>query len=75
VATLGIPTILVYLGFLRAAEMTDQGEPFRSKEEWTAFFRIHASGVIPDAAVEHAFKVGDTSMCVLVRSLDLKWIV
>ncbi len=50
IAELGTPVILVYLGFLNAGEMIDQGPPFHSAREWNDVVRSYARGVVPDDA-------------------------
>lgn len=45
-ATLGIPVVLVYLGFLRAREMADRGRSFESHAEWEDLVREHSEPLI-----------------------------
>jgi len=49
---LGIPVILVYLGFLDAVEMSDQGDPFSDRSDWTACVKAHARDAVPEGAWE-----------------------
>ena len=77
-ASLGTPTILVYLGFLHATEMACHGQrPFASPVEWEDCFRKHAvkSGIVPNDVFGRALKTTGAPMWTLVRSLDLKWVV
>jgi hypothetical protein len=73
-STLGVPTILVYLGFLRATEMSDQGRPFHSHQEWNRAIREHASSVVPPPAWGRCLQTPDAPMWALIRSLDLQWV-
>ncbi len=73
-STLGVPTILIYLGLLRAREMSEQGRAFDSAEEWNAAIREHASGVVPASAWERRLQTSAAPMWALVRSLDLQWV-
>jgi hypothetical protein len=73
-STLGIPTILIYLGFLGATEMLDQGQPFHSPQEWNAAIREHASSVVPPAAWGRCLQTPGGPMWALIRSLDLQWV-
>ena len=73
-ATLGVPTILIYLGFLRCAEMLDHGRPFASAQDWNAAFRKHASGIVPATAWECRLQTAGAPMWALIRSLDLQWV-
>ncbi len=70
-ASLGIPVVLVYLGFLNADEMRDQGEPFGTPIEWKKAVRAHAEGIIPIDAWERSLDVGGTPLIPLIRSLEL----
>jgi hypothetical protein len=54
-ASLGVPVVLVYLGFLQAAEMSDQGSPFDSHEDWEAAVRAHSRGVLPEGVWGNAY--------------------
>ncbi len=69
--SLGIPVVLVYLGFLNASEMTDQGEPFRSADAWKKAVKAHTRGVVPDAVWNGAADVAGTAVYARLRSLEL----
>lgn len=75
VASLGVPVILVYLGFLNAEEMADQGKPFHSTNEWGDAIRGHAHGIVPDWAWNTRLEINSTSMCALIRAVDLRWVL
>ncbi len=45
---LGVPVILVYLGFLDATEMSDEGSPFADHGDWQHCVMSHARGLVPD---------------------------
>lgn len=47
--SLGIPVVLVYLGFLNASDMAGDGPLFRSEKDWTQAMTAHAKGVVPDS--------------------------
>ena len=55
-ASLGVPVVLVYLGFLNAIEMADEGEPFREQEDWVRSVKQHAKGKVPQEAWGHDWK-------------------
>jgi hypothetical protein len=44
-ASLGVPVVLVYLGFLHAEEMQDQGHPFTDAKQWERLLRGHSEGL------------------------------
>ena len=46
--SLGIPVVLVYLGFLNALDMADKGPLFRCEGEWTRVLKEHSRGVVDD---------------------------
>jgi hypothetical protein len=45
-AALGIPVVLVYLGFLNAGEMIDRGQPFASHEDWERLVKAHSQALL-----------------------------
>jgi len=46
-ASLGVPVVLVYLGFLRAEEMRDQGLPLADSDQWEHLVRRHSESIVP----------------------------
>ena len=52
IAELGVPVVLVYLGFLDALEMSDKGDTFADSEDWERCVRAHAKGQVPDGVWE-----------------------
>lgn len=73
-AAIGVPTVLLHLGFLRAEEMADLGCPFTSAKDWETAIRRHAAGVVPKNAWERPLRTPKAPMYPLIRSLDIKWI-
>lgn len=73
IAHLGIPVVLVYLGFLRVEEMVDQGLPFGSAAEWAEVVRDHAKGVVPNLAWERSLDVGGTPLTATIQAMDVEW--
>ena len=71
-ATLGVPTVLVYLGFLNATEMLDQGQPFDSSEAWQTRMRNHAKGIVPQDIWEKRLEIDSIPVWFLIRSMKLK---
>jgi hypothetical protein len=67
-ATLGIPIILVYLGFLNAREM---GDPFATHEDWESALRNHAGVVVPERVWGHELSIDGISILPLIRSMEL----
>ncbi|HVC95914.1 MAG TPA: hypothetical protein VND64_19650 [Pirellulales bacterium] len=71
-AALGVPVTLVYLGFLNAQEMADQGPPFCTSDAWTQAVRAHSQGFIPEAAWHETFLFNGTPLRALLRSMTLE---
>jgi hypothetical protein len=71
-AALGVPVILVYLGFLNARDMLDQGQPFDSDEAWQTCMRNHAEDIVPEDAWEKRLEIDRTPVWFLIRSMQLE---
>jgi hypothetical protein len=67
-ATLSIPVILVYLGFLNAGEMTD---PFATHKEWEFAVRNYANTVVPKSVWGRKLSIEGISIYPLIRSLEI----
>jgi hypothetical protein len=74
VASLGVPVILVYLGFLHAEEMRRCGTPFSSAGEWQSFILNHAKRLVPQNVWDTRLQTRDAPIWAMIRSLDLRWI-
>lgn len=71
-ATMGISTVLVYLGFLGDEERRKRGKtPFSDDSHWHNFFAEHCKGVIPPTMLNRELPCGKASMWILVRSLHV----
>ena len=71
--TMGIPTILVYLGFLHCDEMSDCGIPLSTAEHWERALREHSEGIVPPNAWGVRIPTSSAPIWALVRSLDVQW--
>lgn len=58
-ASLGIPVMLVYLGFLNAIEMSDKGDPFCEPADWVECVKAHARHKVPEDAWDREWKTPD----------------
>lgn len=67
-ASLGIPTVLVYLGFLGDSGIADVGTPFTDSADWQAAFAAYAHPVVPKELFERRIECGTASTWLLVRS-------
>jgi len=70
IASLGVPVILVYLGFQNAAEMTDRGQPFHSATEWLDVIKSHAERIVPNDAWDRPIDINGTKMRAIIQSVD-----
>ena len=69
-ADLGVPVILVYLGFLNCNEMK---QPFKNAREWAECFKDYSKDIVPSSALEKRIKINNSFMIPLVRSMDLQF--
>jgi hypothetical protein len=67
-ASMGIPVVLVYLGFLDAAEMNDLGESFVDCASWTRVVLDHSRNIVPEQAWGGNIEVDGTSIEPLIRT-------
>ena len=68
---LGIPVVLVYLGFLGANEMTDKGRPFPEHKAWEDLVRLHSEPLFPGAVWNKSWKMNEVPFVPLIKSLGL----
>lgn len=67
-ASLGIPTALLYLGFVGDRGLDEGLRPFKDDREWLNSFGDHVSSILPSKAADIEFRVGKTSALILTRS-------
>jgi len=71
-AELGIPVILVYLGFLKANDMSKPGEvPFANADAWKTTVSLHSAPLFPVEVWDRRWTVNGLSLIPLIRSLEL----
>ena len=69
VASVGVPVVLVYLGFLNAREM---GQPFTSYGVWERYLLTYAAGFVPPRVwISDPINVNGTPLIPLIRSADV----
>jgi hypothetical protein len=71
VASLGVPVVLIYLGFLRAEEMRDQGLPLADHESWDRLVRDHSGSVVPATVWDRAISIDGTPFHAKIHSMEL----
>jgi hypothetical protein len=71
-AELGIPVVLVYLGFLKASDMSKPGEvPFADAGAWEALMRSHSAMLFPPEVWDRRWFVNGVPLIPLIRSLEM----
>ena len=70
-ATLGVPVVLVYLGFTRADEMKDQGLPFANAKEWERLLRDHSEGIVPATMWDVSILIDRIPLHAIVRAIEI----
>ena len=69
-ASLGIPVVLLYLGFLNAHDMADDGSLFRSEAEWTSTLKDHCLVVVDEACWGEWMEFAGVGFIALIRGVD-----
>lgn len=67
-ASLGIPVLLVYVGFTGDSGIRDVGEPLQNDEHWRQVFSDHMKAVAPLSMLERRIQAGPAAFWILSRS-------
>jgi hypothetical protein len=67
---MGVPVILVYLGFLKADEMKDRGRPFTCDVDWQDLVRTHSTA-IPAEVWNRPRKLSGQTFVPLLRTMEI----
>jgi hypothetical protein len=67
IASMGVPVVLVYLGFVGAADVNDLGKPFVDCADWTRVVLKHSRGIVPEGVWSREIKVGGVAIRPLIR--------
>lgn len=68
---LGVPVVLVYLGFLRADDMKEDGQPLADAAAWERLVKRHSQPLFPAEVWGQRWTCGLQTFIPLIRSLDL----
>ena len=68
-ASMGIPVVLVYLGFLCATDVNDLGEPFVDCADWSRVVPEHSRNIVPERAWDREIRAG----CITIKPLIRVW--
>lgn len=71
VSSLGVPVVLVYLGFVNADEMRDPGEPLVDAADWENVVRRHSRAVVPAEVWGKPWTSRQQQFISLIRSRDV----
>jgi hypothetical protein len=69
--TLGIPVVLLYLGFTGDEGIRDAGEPFTDDADWRTAFSQYADGVVPLELFERRHDLGAAPVWLSLRGRDV----
>jgi len=71
-ASMGVPVVLVYWGFICAAEVNDRrgrrlGEPFADYANWSRVLLEHSRNIVPEQAWDRDIEAGPAAIKPLIR--------
>ncbi len=69
-AALGVPVVLVYIGFLNAEEMRGDGEPFHSNDDWKNRMLEYCRGTVDETCWNGKLDVGGIPLLPLIRVVE-----
>ena len=67
---LGVPVVLVYLGFLRSLEMIDRGKPLATHADWEQLVRTHSQPLFPSQIWGQRWMCNGQALVPLICSLE-----
>jgi hypothetical protein len=67
---LGIPVVLIYLGFLKAVDMAHRGVLLADHGEWESLVRQHSAPLFPGDVWNHRWSINGVPFIPLIRSFD-----
>ncbi len=70
-ASMGVPVILVYLGFTGDRGISDVGPPIRDHAHWRSVIRCYTDGILPENFFDLWIPCGKAQMCMVARSLKV----
>ena len=68
-ASLGVPVVLLFLGFLKAQDTAGQGPLFRSEAEWTGILKDHSRGTVDETRREAWIEIKGVPLTPLVQGI------
>jgi hypothetical protein len=70
ITEIGYPVVLVYLGFLNAHEMSDQGLPFKMHDQWDLQVKMHSKPLFPEDVWNNHWNINGQKFVPLIRSIE-----
>lgn len=67
---LGLPVVLIYLGFLKCEEMRDRGRPFADHADWERVVRAHAAPLFAPEVWDRPWTCNGRRFVALIRSIE-----
>ena len=64
---MGVPVVLVYLGFRCAKDVRNLGEPFADFPDWPCVVLEYSRNIVPERAWERELKIGAVTIKPLLR--------
>ena len=68
--SLGVPVVLLYLGFLNAQDMTGEGPVFRSEQDWIRALKARGRHVVDETCWEEWLDFAGVPFIALIRGID-----
>ena len=65
-----MPVVPLYLAFLNAQEMQDEGPLFRSEAEWSRTLKDYSQDLVDETCWGEWLDIGSTPFIALVRVID-----
>lgn len=69
-ASLGVPVVLVYLGFLNAQDMANEGSLFHCYTDWERALKTYGDGVVDNSCWGKRWDIDGTALIPLIRTID-----
>ena len=72
-ASLGVPVILLYLGFLNAHDMADVADMFENAADWERALKKHSNGIVDESCWEAHLEIDSVPLIPLIRAREEKF--
>jgi hypothetical protein len=69
--SLGVPTVLLYLGFCGDAGIADAGEPLENADHWKSVFHEHAAALGADSLIGRRLEINSAPGWLLVEARNV----